>query len=75
MCPTNETSAVFVDCFSILMDRIQLGRFEGINGIFERPSNVNIIIGKELSIQETIDECIKEIAWLKKKLDLAQLLR
>jgi len=47
ICPTEETRAVFGEAFVIWVDRIQAGRFDDTNRLFEKPSRYDIRVAKE----------------------------
>jgi len=47
ICPTNETRAAFGECYTIFVDRIEKGRFEDTNALFQRPPTPNFTVPSE----------------------------
>lgn len=47
VCPTKATRDAFGECFTIWLDRINAGRFEDTNSIFEPPTDCQLRISKD----------------------------
>ena len=61
ICPTEETRKVFGEAFIIWVNRIDEGRFEDTNKLFEKPSQVNVCIDAGLTIEEEVKLIMKEL--------------
>ena len=61
ICPTEETRKVFGEAFIIWVNRIDKGRFEDTNKLFEKPSQVNVCIDAGLTIEEEVKLIMKEL--------------
>lgn len=61
ICPTEETRKVFGEAFTIWVNRIDKGRFEDTNKLFEKPSQVNVCIDAGLTIEEEVKLIMKEL--------------
>lgn len=61
ICPTEETRKVFGEAFIIWVNRIDKGRFEDTNKLFEKPSQVNVCIDAGLTIKEEVKLIMKEL--------------
>jgi adenylylsulfate kinase-like enzyme len=61
ICPTEETRKVFGEAFVIWVNRIDKGRFEDTNKLFEKPSQVNVCIDAGLTIEEEVKLIMKEL--------------
>ena len=53
VCPTNETRAAFNADFTVWVNRIDKGRFEDTNKIFEKPDS-DIVIPFGMSVEEEV---------------------
>jgi hypothetical protein len=47
VCPTTETRCAFGPCFSVFVDRIKFSRFIDTDALFERPQQVDFVVGVE----------------------------
>jgi cytidyltransferase-like protein len=47
ICPTPQTRAAFGEAFTVWVDRIEAGRFEDTNKMFEAPSNFDLRVNRE----------------------------
>jgi adenylylsulfate kinase-like enzyme len=61
ICPTEETRKAFGKAFIIWVNRIDKGRFEDTNKLFEKPSQVNVCINAGLTIDEEVELIMKEL--------------
>lgn len=61
ICPTEETRQAFGSAFTIWVNRIDKGRFEDTNKLFEKPSQVNVCIDAGLTIEEEVKLIMKEL--------------
>ena len=66
VCPTEYTRDNFGKGFYIWVDRIEKGRFEDTNKIFETPSKYDLRIPEGLTVDQEIDMVIKAITKVKK---------
>jgi adenylylsulfate kinase len=55
VCPTEETRKAFGKAFIIWVNRINKGRFEDTNKLFEKPSQVDVCINVGLTVEEEIN--------------------
>ena len=61
VCPTNETRNAFGKSFIIWVNRIDKGRFEDTNKLFEKPSQVDVCIDDGLTIEEEVKLIMKAL--------------
>ena len=61
VCPTSETRRAFGDAFVIWVDRIDAGRFEDTNKLFEPPTIVDVVVPAGMLVDEEVSMVMKEI--------------
>ena len=61
VCPTNETRRAFGDAFVIWVDRIDAGRFEDTNKLFEPPTIVDVVVPAGMLVDEEVSMIMHEI--------------
>lgn len=61
VCPLEECRAAFGDAFTIFVDRINEGRFEDTNKLFERPSKYDIIISNGFTIDQEVTSILTKL--------------
>ena len=61
VCPTAETRRAFGDAFVIWVDRIDAGRFEDTNMLFEPPTIVDVVVPAGMLVDEEVSMVMKEI--------------
>ena len=61
VCPTSETRSAFGDAFVIWVDRIDAGRFEDTNKLFEPPTIVDVVVPAGMLVDEEVSMVMKEI--------------
>ena len=66
VCPTNDTRDNFGEGFYIWVDRIQEGRFEDTNKIFQAPDKVDLRIPNGLTVDQEVDMVLKALTKVKK---------
>lgn len=61
VCPTPQTREAFGDAFIIFMDRIESGRFEDTNRLFQAPERYDVRIGPDLSPEDSAKLVLTEL--------------
>jgi adenylylsulfate kinase len=60
VCPTEETRAVFGKADIVIwVNRIEAGRFEDTNKMWQDPTNANLVIVDGLTVEQEVDSVIK----------------
>ena len=66
VCPTEHTRDQFGEGFYIWVDRIEEGRFEDTNKLFQKPAMVDVHIKAGLTVEEEVAMVVKALTKYKK---------